>query len=285
MKLARRARAERGGGRRIALWVGCAILAIIVLLCVFGPIISPYSAGEFAGRPFLGPSWSHPFGTDSFGRDVFVRVWVGGRLDLFIAAVVVGASLVIGTIIGVISGATKHRWLDSVLMRTVDAIVAFPFLILILALIVVVGRDKTVWVLPAGAPAIILAIIVVDWSIYARLARGETLALRESEYVTAARMVGYPQRQIIRRQLMGGVVRVTASYAVADVILVVVAAASLAFLGSGVQAPAPEWGGIMYEGRSVLQTSWWITTFPGIVLAVTGLSITLVADSLLKVKE
>lgn len=285
MKLARRKRAERGGGRQVALWVGGAGLVAVLLLCIVGPIVSPYGAGEFAGRPFSGPSPSHPFGTDSFGRDVFVRVCVGGRLDLFIAVVVVGASLVIGTIVGVISGATKRRWLDSLLMRTVDAIVAFPFLILILALIVVVGRDKTVWVLPAGAPAIILAIIVVDWAIYARLARGETLALRQSEYVTAARMIGYPQRQIVRRQLMGGVVRVTASYAVADVILVVVAAASLAFLGSGVQAPAPEWGGIMYEGRSVLQTSWWITTFPGIVLAVTGLSVTLIADSLLRVKK
>ncbi len=165
-------------------------------------------------------------------------------------------------------------------MRIVDALIAFPFLILVLTLIVVVGATSSFWVLPAGAPAIIIAMIAVDWTVYARLSRAEALTLRERDFVLAARVLGYSQRRIVARHVLPGVLRVSAAYAVADVVLIVIVTASLSFLGVGVQAPTPEWGSIMYEGRSVLSTDPWITLAPGIVLALTGLALSLVADRL-----
>ncbi|MCC6830893.1 MAG: ABC transporter permease [Thermoleophilia bacterium] len=285
MTVALRTRLDRGRRRGASLWWGTGVLSAVVLLCVLAPLLSPHGPNEIVAVPFSAPSAEYPFGTDALGRDVFVRVWVGGRLDLVIAAIVVGVSLAVGTVVGIVSGATPRRWLDALLMRFVDALVAFPFVILVLALIVVVGRTRSFWFLPPGAPAIVIASLLVNWSIYARLARAETMSLRGSDHVAAGRMLGYPQSRIVGRHLLPGVVRITASYAVADVVIVVIATASLAFLGTGVQAPTAEWGSIMYEGRAVLGTSWWITTFPGLVLAVTGLAVTLIADALLKVER
>jgi peptide/nickel transport system permease protein len=261
------------------------ILTLILLACVVVPLVSPYDSSELVAEPFQPPSRAYPFGTDSVGRDLFVRVWAGGRLDLAIAALVVGLSFPIGTLIGIASGASHRAWLDTITMRFLDAIVAFPFIILILALIVVVGRDRDFWLLPAGAPAIIVAILLVDWSIYARLARTETRSLRSRDFVTVSRMLGYRQSKIIRRDFAPGVSRITASYAIADFILVIVATASLAFLGAGVQPPAPEWGNIMFEGRAVMETSWWITVIPGLLLALTGLAVSLIADALLRAER
>ncbi|MBS1878148.1 MAG: ABC transporter permease [Actinobacteria bacterium] len=285
MKLGLRSRGSRGRKRSIALWCGVGLFVAVVLLSILVPIFSAYGPNQLVAKPFQAPSASHLFGTDALGRDLFVRVWAGGRLDLAIAFIVVGISFLVGTLIGIATGASHRRWLDSLVMRFIDALIAFPFLVLILALIVVVGRDRSAWVLPAGAPAIIIAILLIDWSIYGRLARGETLSLRSRDFVTAGQMIGYPQRRIVSRHLLPGVMRITAAYAVADVILVIVATASLSFLGAGVQAPTAEWGSIMYEGRTVLANAWWVSVIPGVVLAFTGLAVGLIADALLNVER
>jgi peptide/nickel transport system permease protein len=274
-------RSERvGAPGGITLALGITTLLVVVLGCILVPLLDPHSAGALIALPYQPPSWSYPFGTDDVGRDVFVRTFAGGRLDLGIAAIVVGGALTIGTIRGVVSATTRSRILGQAIVRIVDGLIAFPFLILVLTLVVVVGATSSFWFLPQGVPAIIIAMIAVDWTVYARLSRAEALTLRQRDFVLAARLLGYPQRRIVARHVLPGVLRVTAAYAVADVVLIVIVTASLSFLGVGVQAPTPEWGSIMYEGRSVLATDPWITVAPGVVLALTGLSLSLIGDRL-----
>jgi peptide/nickel transport system permease protein len=270
---------------RPALIAGGVILAAIVLLSVIVPIVSAYPTDAFVAQPFQPPSAEHPFGTDSYGRDVFVRVWAAGRLNLFVALVGVGVPLLVGTLVGTIVGAAQLRWVDAVVMRLVDAILAFPFVILVLALVVVFGSDRSLGPLPAGLPSLFIAIFVTSWAIYARLARAQTLSLRQRDYVAAARLLGYSRVRVLRRHLLPGVLGTTATYAVADAILIVIVTASLPFLGSGVQPPTPEWGSIMYEGRFVIESAWWVTVLPGCVLALTGIGISLVADALIGGRE
>lgn len=271
--------------RRVGLWAGIALLSLIALGCIFVPIFSSYGTDAIVAPPFESPSWSHPFGTDSVGRDVFVRTWAGGRVDLIIAGLAVGFSLLVGSLVGALAGSTKRGWLDSLLMRIVDAVIAFPFIILILALVVVIGPAREIGPLPAGLPATLIAFFVAGWAYYARLARSETLARRDSDYVVAARLLGYSQPRIVVRHLSRSVLQTTGAYAVGDAILFVVVIASLSFLGAGVQPPTPEWGSIMYEGRSFLETAWWITIAPGVALALTGLALSLIADALLAPPE
>lgn len=274
-------RASPANRTNVTLIVGVAILVLIVLLCIFIPIVDAHASAAIVALPFQPPSWKYPFGTDEVGRDVFVRTLAGGRLDLGIATIVVVGSLTIGTVLGVISAISRSRIVSQAIVRIVDGLIAFPFLILVLTLVVVVGATRSVWFLPAGVPAIIVAMIAVDWTVYARLSRAEALTLRNRDFVLAASVLGYSQRRIIVRHVLPGVLRVSAAYAVADVVLIVIVTASLSFLGVGVQAPTPEWGSIMFEGRSALATDPWITVAPGIMLALTGLALSLVADRLL----
>jgi len=272
-------------GSRASMAVGLVLLSVVVLMCIFVPMLWSHDPGEFVAAAFQSPSIAHPFGTDAVGRDVFVRTFAGGRVDLVAAVVTAGFALVVGTTIGTFSGATKRRWLDSTLMRIVDAVISFPLLILLLALVVVIGADRSFGPAPAGLAAAMIALMSVQWAIQARIARGQALSLRDSDFVTAARLSGLPQRSIIRRHIAPGVARITAAYAISDVVLVVVILASLPFLGAGVQPPNPEWGSIMYEGRGFLQQAWWITILPGAVLALTGLALSLVADALLDTRR
>lgn len=268
-------------GRRASLCAGAVIFGFVTLMCIVIPLVWPYSPEEIVAQPYLAPSWSHLFGTDTVGRDLFVRTFAGGRIDLLVAAISVLSSLAIGTVIGTLSGASHRRWIDSTLMRILDAFIAFPFVILILALVVLIGADREIGPAPAGLPATLIAFLIAGWAYYARLARGQALALRDRDYVVAARVLGYSQARIVIRHLAPSVIRVTAAYAIADAIIIILVVASLVFLGAGVQPPTPEWGSIMYEGRGFLETAWWITVIPGIVLAVTGLGLSLVADALL----
>jgi peptide/nickel transport system permease protein len=268
-------------GRRVALISGIVLLTLIVVSCIVVPLISPYGVDELVAAPFQGPSRAHPFGTDSVGRDVLTRVFAGGRIDLFVAGFATAFSLILGTLVGTLSGLSRRRWIDSLISHVVDAVIAFPVVVLILSLVVLIGPARSIGPMPPGLPATLLSFLIVGWTFYARLARGQALALRDRDYVVAGRLLGYSQRRIIRRHVAPTVIRVNAAYAVGDAIAVVIVVGSLAFLGAGVQAPAAEWGSIMFEGRAFLETSWWISVFPGLALVVTGLSLSLVADALL----
>ncbi|MFL6163830.1 MAG: ABC transporter permease [Jatrophihabitantaceae bacterium] len=272
---ARRARASSNGARL----VGLCMLAVVIGAAVFVPLLATQSSGAIVAAPYSAPSAGHPFGTDTLGRDVLVRVFSAGRLDLAIAAITVLLSMAVGGVVGVISGAARRRSVDAVLMRLVDAVIAFPFLVLVLVLVVIVGSTRSFGPLPAGAPAAVCGIVLGNWAFYARLARGQCLALRDSDFVLAARLLGLPPRRILFRHLLPPILRVVAAYAVADAVTVITVVASLSYIGVGIQSPAPEWGTIMYDGRAVLSSAWWITVFPGAVLAFTGLGLSLVADA------
>jgi peptide/nickel transport system permease protein len=266
---------------RPALTIGTTLFGGIAAACFIIPAAWSYSPDALVALPYQAPSFSHPFGTDSVGRDLFVRTFAGGRIDLIVATIAIGTSLLLGTLVGTLSGSTSRRWVDNTLMRIVDALIAFPFVILILVLVVLVGPDRSLGPAPAGLPATLIAFLIVGWAYYARLARAQALSLSRSDYILAAQVLGYSRARIVLKHLSPGVFRVTSAYAVGDAILVVVVVASLAFLGAGVQPPTPEWGNIMFEGRSFLQSAWWITVAPGALLALTGLSLSLIADSLL----
>jgi len=261
--------------------VGGAVFGLIVLMCIFVPVFSPYGANDFVAMAFQPPSLAHPFGTDAVGRDLFVRTFEGGRIDLVAAAVVTAFSLVVGTAFGTLAGSSRQRWLDSLIMRIVDAVIAFPMIILLLALVVVIGADAAWGPAPPGLPAAMIALMLVMWAGYARVSRGQSLAMRDSDFVLATRVAGISNGGIVVKHIAPGVSRITLALAVSDIVLVVVILSSLPFLGAGVQPPAAEWGSIMYEGRGFLSQAWWITILPGVVVALTGLSLSFVADSLL----
>jgi peptide/nickel transport system permease protein len=276
----RRASRRRSPG----LYVGIGIIAVLVILAIIVPIVD-HNEINSPGTPFLSPSLHHLFGTDDIGRDVFVRTMDGARIDLAIAVVGVGFSLLLGTVLGVLAGISRVRWMDSILMRIVDALIAFPFIVLALVLVVILGPASTIGPLPAGLPAAFIALVAIDWAWYARLARTQTVSIRSREYVVAARLLGFSTSRIVRRHVVPSVIRINAAYAVGDAILFVIATASLAFLGAGVQPPTPEWGAIMFGGESYLQNAPWITLLPGFVLALTGLALALITDSLLDRRE
>jgi peptide/nickel transport system permease protein len=269
---------RRGNGMQL---VGICMLAAVIVASILVPVLAAHPAGAIVAAPYSPPSAAHPFGTDTLGRDVMVRVFSAGRLDLAIAAITVLLSMIIGLMVGIVSGAARRRVVDVLLMRVVDAVIAFPFLVLVLVLVVIIGSTRSYGPLPAGAPAAMCGIVVGNWAFYARLSRGQCLALRDSDFVLAARLLGLPPWRIMLRHLLPPVLRVVAAYAVADAVMVITVVASLSYIGVGVQSPAPEWGTIMYEGRAVLSSAWWITVLPGAVLAFTGLGLSLVADATL----
>jgi peptide/nickel transport system permease protein len=281
---ARRLRFPTGGvaAKRpgIAAIVGGSILAVIVLACVIVPFLWSYSPEQIIAPALQAPSVAHPFGTDTVGRDVFLRTLAGGRVDLAVIAIAVSLSAAVGSLLGVLA-ASSGRWVDAVVMRVVDAIIAFPFMVLVLAIVLLVGTDATVGSLPPGLISLLVAIVVTDWAVYARLARGQTLSLRQRDFVTAARVLGYSSPRIVIRHLLPNVISAVGAYMVTDAILAVVTTASLPFLGAGIQPPAPEWGVIMFGGATVLQTAWWVTILPGSVLALTAIALSLLADALL----
>jgi peptide/nickel transport system permease protein len=259
--------------------VGVLFLLALCAAFVVVPLVSAYPVDGFVGVANQGPSTSHLFGTDTLGRDVFTRAFAGGRNDVIIAALAATASFAIGTTIGVLIGLTRRRLVAEVALRIIDAVLAIPFVILILSLIIVLGSNTRILGLPPGVGTVVVAIALVDWAVYARLARTQTFAVRDREFVVAARLLKYSHRRIVFRHVVPNVIATTASYAATDAILIIIGTASLAFLGSGIQEPTPELGNMMFEGHNYLATAWWITVLPGALVVLLGVSLALIADS------
>jgi peptide/nickel transport system permease protein len=258
---------------------GVSLLAILCAAFIVVPVVSAYPVDAFVGLPFQAPSSAHLFGTDSLGRDVFTRSFAGGRIDVLIAALAASISWAVGTAVGVVVGLTRNGWLSGAVLRLIDAVLAIPFVILVLSLVLVLGAQTQIGGLPPGVATIVLAVVLVDWAVYARIARGQTVSLRDREFVVAARLLGYSRPRIVLRHVAPNVVATTISYAATDAILIIVGTASLAFLGAGIQEPTPELGNIMYEGHNYLATAWWITVMPGILILLLGIALALIADS------
>ncbi len=251
--------------------VGLAILGLLVVLAAAAPWLSPHDPIRTAPRDALRPPGAtFPLGSDQYGRDVLSRALHGARISLVVGLVSVSIAIGLGAPIGLASGYYGGR-LDLVLMRFVDVMLAFPGILLALAI---------VSVLRPSLANLMIAVGVAAGPTYARLVRASVLAAKEQLYVEAARAVGCPDRGILVRYLLPNVVApliVTATLGLGTAIL---SAAALSFLGLGSQPPEPEWGRMLSEGRDYLREAWWIATFPGLGIMATVLGMNLLGDGL-----
>jgi peptide/nickel transport system permease protein len=251
--------------------LGLAIVVLVLLLAVFGPLIAPYTPDQTDLFAILqGPSSHHWFGTDNIGRDLFSRVLVGTRISVEVAVIILSLSVIFGTFLGIISGLVGG-FVDEVIMRITDLFLAFPGFILAAAIAATLGPSLQ---------HTVLALAVVFWPWYTRLIRGQVLSLREREFVLASRVAGGGTTWIATRHLGRNVLPLITVQVSLDFGYAILATSALSFLGLGAQPPTPEWGAIITEGRSFIQTAWWWTTFPGLALAVTILGFNLLGDGL-----
>jgi peptide/nickel transport system permease protein len=256
-------------------------LALMYLLCIVIPMVWSSKPNAMINLPLQAPSLAHPFGIDDLGRDVMARAFAAGRVDITVAIGTVAVSSIIGTVIGCALVIARRRWLDVTVMRLVDALLAFPYLVVLLLLVTVIGPGRRIGALPAGLPAIIIAFLFLGWTFYSRLARGQAMSLRDREFVLAAQLAGFSDTRILLRHIIPIVFRQIAAYAVLDAIVTMGALASFSFLGVGVQPPNPEWGNMMYEAQNYLGSAWWMMIGPMVLLAATGLALSVLADGLL----
>jgi peptide/nickel transport system permease protein len=254
-----------------ALILGAVLVALAVVLGLIGPWVAPYDPTEpdyYAA--VQAPSLDHPFGTDKFGRDQFSRVLHGARVDLAIGVIATVVPLLIGIVIGSLAGYFGGV-IDALLMRIIDIQVAFPFYVLLIAILAILGP---------GLINMYYALILVGWVAFARLIRGEILVAKMIEYSLAARTIGCSDARIIVRHLLPNVVGPTLTFATSAVVLSILSGASLGFLGLGVQPPRPEWGVMIAESREFMVTAWWLPFFPGLAIAIVGVSFSLLGDGL-----
>jgi peptide/nickel transport system permease protein len=251
--------------------VGFALISLFIGVAIFAPWIAPYGPEQrFWQLPQQPPSWQFLFGTDTTGGDIFSRVIWGARLDLVIALTVVASAIVIGSVLGAVSGFLGRAY-DEILMRITDVFLAFPALILAMAVAAALGRNLT---------NLTIALVVVWWPTYARLIRGQVLAEKERLYVDAARAVGAGPRRIIFRHVLPNSIFPIIVQATLDLGGVILTAAGLSFIGFGAGAGVAEWGLMIADGRSYLFQSPWIATFPGLAILFSSLGLNLVGDGL-----
>jgi peptide/nickel transport system permease protein len=254
--------------------LGVLIVGIVALMGIFAPLLTPYDPiiGDF-NNALAPPSLSHPFGTDSTGRDIFSRTLYAARLDLQIGLITTYVPFIFGLILGTIAG-YFGGWFDVALMRLVDIAIAFPFIVLIIVILAILGP---------GIQNMYIAVFLLAWTMYARLTRAEMLVAREQEYIMSARALGYPPLRIIFRHALPNVISSSVVFSMSDIVLNILLASAISFLGLGVQPPTPEWGAIVTDGRNFLLRAWWISTLPGIAIIITGLGFSLIGDGLARV--
>ena len=251
--------------------IGLIGLAVILLAALAAPLITPYDPTALDTKLGLKPpSAAHLFGTDQLGRDVFARVLYGARIDLQIGFVGVAIPFVIGIIVGLIAG-FRGGWIDAIIGRIIDVVVAFPFLVLVIAIVAMLGP---------GLVNFYIAVSLVSWVAYARIVRGETLVAKQREYVLSARSLGYRDARIMFRHILPNVVAPAFVFAMSDFVLDILAGASLGFFGLGVPNSTPEWGVMIAEGRNFMVTAPWVIVFPGVAIIVVGFFASLIGDGL-----
>ncbi|HET7172531.1 MAG TPA: ABC transporter permease [Gaiellales bacterium] len=270
--LERRSRTSRIGSGRITLAIGILILGTMIVASLAAPLITSAKPDAIDPlHPLLHPlSPGHLLGTDSFGRDILSRILYGGRIDLLIGFGATSVTAVIGTAIGLASG-YFGGWVDSIIMRIVDLFFAFPFFVLVIAIVAMLG------------PSIFnmfVAIWLTSWISYARITRGHTLVAKRQEYTLAARALGYKNRRVMLRHILPNVVSYVIIFAMVDAVGNIVLGSSLGFLGLGAQPPSPEWGVMISDGQNYLLTAWWLSTFPGIAIILVGVGFSLIGDGL-----
>jgi peptide/nickel transport system permease protein len=258
--------------RRASLLFGAAMLLLVIIVTLGAPLITSYNPNEIDPlNPLAAPlTPGHVLGTDQFGRDLLSRILYGGRIDLLIAFGATAVTLVVGTAIGLFSGFVGG-WIDSTIMRIVDLFFAFPFFVLVIAIVAMLG------------PSIFnmfVAIWLTSWISYARITRGHTLGAKRQEYVLAAKALGYRGRRVMFRHILPNVLSFVLIFAMVDAVGNVLLGAALGFLGLGAQPPSPEWGVMISDGQNYIFTEWWLATFPGIAIVIVGVAFSLIGDGL-----
>lgn len=256
---------------RLGAYAGLAVLALFVLSAILAPLLSPHDPlRQSLDKDLLTYSAEHPLGTDKLGRDVLSRTIHGARISLLAGFATVLISLAVGIAAGSLSG-YFGGWVDLLFMRLVDVLMAFPGILLAIAMTAVLGP---------GLHHVVLALCLIGWTGYARLVRGEILSLREREFVQAARSLGCPPERIILRHLIPNLLPPLLIQATFGLAAAIVAEGSLSFLGLGVEPPTPSWGSMLNDGRQFLLVAPHLTTYPGLALMLTVLGLNLVGDAL-----
>jgi peptide/nickel transport system permease protein len=245
------------------------VLALLVFSAIFAPFIAPYSPTKISLPqrllpPFFaeGGSTAHLLGTDSLGRDILSRVFYGARISLSVSLLVIFITAGVGTIVGIVAGYLGGR-IDSLLMRTTDVSLAIPGILIALLLAVALGPSfKTV----------VLAMSILGWAPYARLIRGETLKLREADFVAQARIIGCSPMRIMIVHVFPNVINPLIVIATMSVGLVILFEAALSYLGAGIPPPTPSWGSMVSDGRNLIDRAWWISFFPGLAIGLVVMS-------------
>jgi peptide/nickel transport system permease protein len=252
--------------------VGLVIVLLLVLVAALAPLLAPYSAtaGDLGNSRLLPPSAAHWFGTDDQGRDILSRLMFGSRITLYVVVLVAVLAAPIGLLVGTAAG-YAGGYVDALLMRITDIFLAFPRLILALAFVAALGP---------GIENAVIAIAITSWPPYARIARAETLTLRQADYISAVRLLGASPVRIVLRHIMplcvsSVIVRVTL-----DMAGIILTAAGLGFLGLGAQPPLPEWGAMIANGRAYVLDQWWVAAAPGAAIFIVSLGFNLLGDGL-----
>lgn len=253
---------------------GLAILALLLIVAVFAPWLAPYpEQGYGSANPealTMAPSATNWFGTDALGRDVLSRVIIGSRASVLVPFAVVILAIAIGAPLGAIAG-FGGGWIDRLIMRTTDLFLAFPSLLLAIAITAAIGR---------GLLNAALALVISWWPWYTRLVRGVAASLRESHFVEAARSIGLSRWQIVRKHILPNSLTPIIVQGTIDLGIVVIAMGGLAFIGLGTQPPLPDWGLMIADGRSLILSDWWVATFPGLVMLAVVFAFNVVGDAL-----
>lgn len=251
--------------------LGCLIILVAVLTATFAPLIAPYNPmQQNLAETLKGPSAEHWFGQDDLGRDILSRIIYGTRISLLVGLVTVSISAVLGTIIGAISG-YFGGWVDEIIMRITDIMLAFPGILLAIGIMAILGPSLN---------NVIIALCIVGWKSYARLVRGEVLREKEREYVLAAKALGYSHWRIILFHLLPNVLNPVLVMATMGMASMILSEASLSFLGLGTQPPTPSWGAMLSDGRQYLLEAAHLTTFPGLAIMILVLGFTFLGDAI-----
>jgi glutathione transport system permease protein len=256
--------------KRIALTAGL-VIVVIAIVSALAPVLAPYDPATPDYNALLqGPSWAHWAGTDTYGRDILSRIIWGGQISLTVGLLSVTLGCIVGTSVGLISG-FFGGWLDGAIMRVLDVLLAFPGILLAIAVVALLGP---------GIANVIYAVAVFSVPVFARLVRGSTLALKQTLYVQASRSIGVRKLPLVMRHILPGTLPGVIVYASLRMGTSILTAAALSFIGLGAQPPSPEWGTMLADGRSYLGVADHIMLFPGLAIFVTVLAFNLLGDGL-----
>lgn len=256
----------------LQLWVGLAIMGVIIAILAIGPLFVTADPNRQDLLNAFGPSsLSHPMGTDQLGRDILSRFLNGGRVDLMVAVIAVIVPFALGTVLGSVAG-YFGKWVDTVIMRLADIVSAFPFYVLVIVLVFVMGN---------GRASIFVAISLVSWVAYARIVRGEVLVLREEEFISDCRASGLSTPRILARHVVPNTVSQGIIYGMSDIVLNIGVVVTLSFFGMGIVPPTADWGQMMNDGQQYMGTgNYGLILWPGFAVVLVSLALALIGDGL-----